>query len=78
MKKELPPSVFYAVVGVVMLVLGVLLYRQATDPLYHRHPDEQQFVSPGQRMQSAPAAAKPGTSEKKADNEKEAKGSGGA
>ncbi len=59
MKKELPRSVFYTAVGLVVLIAGVLLYRQATEPLYHRDPNAQRFVTPAERRQRGESLARP-------------------
>jgi hypothetical protein len=56
MNVKLPPAVFFVIVGLVVAVAGVLLYRQATEPIYKRDPDEQKFTSPSSRQnpQSVP------------------------
>jgi len=41
MKQQVSPKLFFAVIALVCLVVGVILYRQATDPLYHHDPDEE-------------------------------------
>jgi len=51
MRKQIPAPLFYGIVAVVFAVVVVLLYREATDPLYHRHPDDQRFIPPGVRQQ---------------------------
>lgn len=50
MNAKVPPALFIVIVGLVAAVAGVLLYRQATDPLYHRDPDLQKFTAPSSRM----------------------------
>jgi len=67
MKTQISPKVFFAVLAVFLAILGTLLYRQATDPLYHREPDEEaarkQFLKPGPgsapEARSAPHVAAP-------------------
>lgn len=49
MNKQIPPAIFYVVIAIVFLVVTVILYRQATDPLYHRDPEEQSFSAPAER-----------------------------
>lgn len=60
MTKKVSPKLFYTIITVVCLVVGMILYRQATDPLYHVEPDEEaarrQFTKP------APAASDPSKS----------------
>ena len=39
MNVKIPRPVFYTTIAVVALVIGIFLYREATDPLYHRDPE---------------------------------------
>lgn len=59
MKRPIPPAVFYITIAVAFFIAIVILYRQATDPLYHRDPDDQQFIPPSLR-QRPPAGQTPG------------------
>lgn len=58
MKQQVSPKLFFAVIALVCLAVGTLLYRQATDPLYHNEPDEEmarrQFSKPAAASASAP------------------------
>jgi Tfp pilus assembly protein PilO len=65
MNQKVSPKVFFAVLAMVVLVMGFLLYRQATEPLYHHEPTEEeamrQFAKPemGKEAQTAPKGNTP-------------------
>lgn len=77
MKQQVSPKLFFAVIALVCLAVGFVLYRQATDPLYHFEPDEEaaqrQFTKPAPAASSS-APAKEGVAAKpKAKREAEAR-----
>lgn len=67
MKKQIPSSVFFVVLLATVCVVGFFLYKQATDPLYHRDPNDQKFLAPGERRkQMATPEKKPAADPSKA------------
>jgi hypothetical protein len=69
MKQQVSPKIFFAVIAIVCLAMGAILYRQATDPLYHHEPDEEaarrQFSKPASASspsapEKSPKVSKPG------------------
>ncbi len=45
MKQQISPKIFFSILAVILLVVGIVLYRQATDPIYHNEPDEEDAQS---------------------------------
>ena len=44
MKKQVPPSVFFVVLTIFVAFVGYLLYKQATDPIYHHEPTDEDAI----------------------------------
>jgi hypothetical protein len=56
MKKQIPPSVFFTILTIFVVFVGYLLYKQATDPIYHHEPTDEDAIK---QFSKGPSASPP-------------------
>lgn len=77
MKQQISPKIFFGILAAILAVVGTFLYRQATDPIYHKEPgedDARSQFSKGPSPSTSDSASKAEATNKKVEMKPQGKG----